>query len=46
LKERRGGGALSGKKTCMFMEKKKIRLITVNISETGHDMNGFVIEIK
>ncbi len=26
--------------------EKKIRLIAVKISETGHDMNGFVIEIK
>ncbi len=30
----------------MFMKKKIIRLIAVNISETGHDMNGFVIEMK
>jgi hypothetical protein len=28
------------------MEKKIIRLIAVKISETGHDMNGFVKEIK
>jgi hypothetical protein len=46
LKERRGGGTLAGRKTCVFKEKKFIRLIAVKIFETGHDMNDFVLEIK
>jgi hypothetical protein len=46
LKERRGGGLWLGRKHVCLWRKKIIRLIAVKISETGHDMNGFVIEMK